>query len=511
MHIKCAVGRRGSEQKYQIDRVLGEGAFGVVYEASSLRSDAKVAMKELPTASAGGIDATVLRELSLMRHLEECPNVPRIFGVLPSPNGENTVIMMELLDLDLERWLDRARALPQDAFEIRHVKLLLYQLLGALYWMHMSGVLHTDVKLANLLLYKDCFLKLCDLGECAVTGERRFRRNGTFLQCAPELLLTTCPYGPPADVWNVGLIFQQLLAALHRKDVLASPEEYDFTTESVLKKLVAVAGLPEAGIAALHAPHPPPNDSMNSSNESAADISGDLKDFGEFDLSTVESFTAALEDMLQSHGAVPAFDWGAEWGVDADAADLLAQLLQFSPTDRIGVADALQHPFFTDDAVFMREVQIMGVAVDLSRPHPIFTMPDAASAPDQLQELLETIEASSNIDVDAYYHSRRSRIGKMLVSPLVVPEDVTRTAATVSAMIVKRTSWYRRSSGFGDAEASPKSMLRKGLSTPGMRRNVTFSDGLDRMDSESVSPLGSPESGRGVMAMPRSRSIVTLA
>ncbi|KAL6050229.1 Cyclindependent kinase, variant 2 [Balamuthia mandrillaris] len=92
------------------------------------------------------------------------------------------------------------------------IKCLMKQILEGMHQCHSSGVMHRDIKAANLLI-SNGELKLADFG-LATSYRRRdtFSTNVvTLWYRAPELLLGQGSYGPKVDMWSAGCIFIELL------------------------------------------------------------------------------------------------------------------------------------------------------------------------------------------------------------------------------------------------------------------------------------------------------------
>lgn len=68
-------------------------------------------------------------------------------------------MMMELVDTDLHRLLQSKTSLTKD-----HIRILMYQLLSGVKALHDNKILHRDLKPGNLLVNKDCELKITDFG-----------------------------------------------------------------------------------------------------------------------------------------------------------------------------------------------------------------------------------------------------------------------------------------------------------------------------------------------------------
>lgn len=93
----------------------------------------------------------------------------------------------------------------------------MHQLLSALEHCHSLGVMHRDIKCANLLVNNDGILKMADFGLANLyqPGNRQPRkpltsRVVTLWYRPPELLLGSTDYAATVDLWSVGCVFAEL-------------------------------------------------------------------------------------------------------------------------------------------------------------------------------------------------------------------------------------------------------------------------------------------------------------
>lgn len=202
-------------QRYRLVGELGRGASGTVYRAEDVAVQREVALKILhPSArGAGGTTAARLRAWeearisATLRH----PGAAAIFDL----DEERQLISMELCHGGSlrEHLIGGTLALP-DALRA------LAQLVDVLAAAHGVGIVHGDVKPANLLLRRrasailDDDLVLCDFGvarlsdDAAPAIEQRATR-GTLVYMAPEQRLGRL--GPAADVYAAGVVAIELL------------------------------------------------------------------------------------------------------------------------------------------------------------------------------------------------------------------------------------------------------------------------------------------------------------
>ena len=148
--------------RYDILRVLGQGAMGVVYAGVDPNLERQVAIKTIrmqtlsPQAAAEfeGRFRTEARSAARLHH----PNIVSVFD--SGHDGDTTFLVMELIDgQDLKRHLEAGTR-----FSVRTAMLVVHDLLLALEHAHQQKVVHRDVKPANILIERNGRVKLTDFG-----------------------------------------------------------------------------------------------------------------------------------------------------------------------------------------------------------------------------------------------------------------------------------------------------------------------------------------------------------
>jgi serine/threonine protein kinase len=184
--------------RYRLVELAGRGATASVWRARDELLDRDVAVKQFRERNALGIAEA--RIAARVRH----PNVAAVHDIAPH-DGSSCLVMDYHGGGTLATLLSGGRRLPPPV-----VAALGLQLLAALRAVHEAGVVHCDVKPANLLLGDDGRLVLIDFG-IAETGvgapAHPARRNGDLIgspaYMAPELVRGEAPR-PPADLWSLG-------------------------------------------------------------------------------------------------------------------------------------------------------------------------------------------------------------------------------------------------------------------------------------------------------------------
>ena len=168
---------------YRLLKKIGAGGMGVVYEALQINLGRHVAVKLLRPELLADSDIRELFRLEarILARFDH-PGIVRILGA--DHSGDSFFYVMELAEgqhLDLLARRPSERQLLQWAVETA----------DALACAHSHGIVHGDIKPANLLLDKNGHVRICDFG-LAFTAEtslrRRSAKGGTLRYMAPELL-----------------------------------------------------------------------------------------------------------------------------------------------------------------------------------------------------------------------------------------------------------------------------------------------------------------------------------
>lgn len=191
--------------RYALDRTLGMGGMGVVWRAHDELLQRDVAIKEvrfppgLPEDQRDSISKRVMREARASASLNH-PNGVAVFDVI---QGEGKAfIVMELVDAPtLADMVRNQRFTPQRVAEIG------LQVLSALEAAHGQGIVHRDVKPANVMITENGQAKLADFGIASVKGDPRLTASGMILG-SPHYMSPEQARGSEAstasDIWALG-------------------------------------------------------------------------------------------------------------------------------------------------------------------------------------------------------------------------------------------------------------------------------------------------------------------
>jgi serine/threonine protein kinase len=207
---------------YEVLGVLGSGGQAVVYEARHVETDRRVALK-VPLRDVGD---RIVREAKLLASLEH-PSIVRVLDL--SLEGPVPYLVLELCDgWSLEERLEVAspNGLPE-----KQVLAVAESVLEALHYAHEKGVIHRDVKPANILFDRENHAKVSDFGIGTIARANELSHSaelsqlsllaGTPLYVAPEqenpALRIDGELDRRADLFSFGkVLFQMLTGASPR-------------------------------------------------------------------------------------------------------------------------------------------------------------------------------------------------------------------------------------------------------------------------------------------------------
>ncbi|KAI9890334.1 MAG: kinase subunit of RNA polymerase II carboxy-terminal domain kinase I [Vezdaea aestivalis] len=190
------------------ESVVGSGTYGKVFKAIHVYTNELVALKKIRMeGERDGFPVTAVREIKLLQSLRH-DNVVSLQEVMVEKN--DCFMVFEYLSHDLTGLLNH----PSFKLEDSHKKHLAKQLFDGLDYLHRRGVLHRDIKAANILVSNEGQLKLADFGLARFFAKRRqldyTNRVITIWYRSPELLLGETQYGPAVDVWSAACVMIEI-------------------------------------------------------------------------------------------------------------------------------------------------------------------------------------------------------------------------------------------------------------------------------------------------------------
>ncbi|XP_014855485.1 PREDICTED: serine/threonine-protein kinase 33 isoform X1 [Poecilia mexicana] len=201
---------------YEFGKTLGQGSFGIVYEATHIATQTKWAIKEVRKPAAGSSKFKMLdNEINILKqvdhahiiHLEVTYNTPTKICLVTELCRGGT----------LKQQLHQKKFFTED-----ETRKIIYCLADAVVYLHKRDIVHRDLKLENILVKnspddnEDWFdIKVADFGlsvKADGVGIRKVLTDscGTLLYMAPEMM-SGRGYSHWCDVWSIGVIMFMLL------------------------------------------------------------------------------------------------------------------------------------------------------------------------------------------------------------------------------------------------------------------------------------------------------------
>ena len=193
---------------YKILEKLGEGGMGVVYKAQDTKLDRTVALKFLSSQSISDQDrARFIREAQAAASLSH-PNIATVYEI--DEREEQTFIAMEYVEgKSLRETIERGPLKLKDAINIAG------EIAHGLQAAHEKGIVHRDMKSANVMLTEKGQVKVMDFGLAKLA-------KGSLLITKQGTTLGTVAYMSPeqaqgehvdhrTDIWSLGIVLYEMI------------------------------------------------------------------------------------------------------------------------------------------------------------------------------------------------------------------------------------------------------------------------------------------------------------
>jgi serine/threonine protein kinase len=194
--------------KYRIERELGRGAMGVVYQAFDPVVERHVAIKTMRFDHSGSTELLELlkREAKSVGRFEH-PNIITLYDA-----GEVEGLFYMVMQLVQGETL-RDRMARQRWYKLPQIVDIFRQVLAGLNYAHERGVVHRDIKPANIMINSEGFIKVADFGIAKVIGPGTSSSGlviGTPSYMSPEQILSRS-VDARSDIFSVGCTLYEVL------------------------------------------------------------------------------------------------------------------------------------------------------------------------------------------------------------------------------------------------------------------------------------------------------------
>ncbi|KAI1166842.1 putative serine/threonine protein kinase [Nemania serpens] len=207
---------------YHLTELIGKGSFGRVYKANDAKTSNVVAIKiidvdEQDTQNPKFQDtySEFLKEINALR-------------LLSNSGAKNVNTVIEALSVGQAMWMvieycaggsvaTLMKPTAPGGLQEKWIVPILREVAVAIHWVHKQGIIHRDIKCANVLITEVGGVQLCDFGVAGIV-ETKFDKRTTFIGTlhwmAPELFDQNAQYGTEVDIWAFGSMVYEIASGL---------------------------------------------------------------------------------------------------------------------------------------------------------------------------------------------------------------------------------------------------------------------------------------------------------
>ncbi|TFB06424.1 Serine/threonine-protein kinase nak1 [Trichoderma ghanense] len=208
--------------QYQLQELVGKGSFGRVYKATSIKTGRLVAVKIIDIEESDTLNpkladtySDLLKEINALQLLSDsgAKNINHVIEALPV--GQSMWMVTEYCAGGSVATLMRPTA--PGGLQEKWIIPIVREVAEAIHWVHGQGIIHRDLKCANVLVTETGDVQLCDFGVAGVMETKVDKRTtfiGTPHWMAPELFDKEAAYGTEVDIWAFGAMVYEIASGL---------------------------------------------------------------------------------------------------------------------------------------------------------------------------------------------------------------------------------------------------------------------------------------------------------
>lgn len=184
-----------------LNKLIGQGSYGKVY--SGVWNGKDVAIKQIPLQkahySSNWVNDMLDREYSNWKLLSDYPHISKLYDF--KKDGSHAYFISELCSHDIRSVFKELN------YESRRE--IIRQCVQGVYWCHHHNIVHSDIKMENVMKSYDDDWKLIDFGNshfCLSEIEGLTPKRGTIFYMSPEIFESPTEYGRNVDIWAIGIL-----------------------------------------------------------------------------------------------------------------------------------------------------------------------------------------------------------------------------------------------------------------------------------------------------------------
>ncbi|KAG7402605.1 Serine/threonine-protein kinase nak1 [Fusarium oxysporum f. sp. rapae] len=204
---------------YSLLELIGKGSFGRVYKARSTKSDQLVAVKIINIDNGDALDPSADTFGDILKEVET-------LKLLGSSGAKNINTVVDVLLVRHTIWMVTEYCAggsvstlmkPRGYLPEQWIIPILREVAEAIHWVHGQGIIHRDIKCANVLITEAGGVQLCDFGVAGIVETKFDKRStvtGSLHWMAPELFNSSVRYGSEVDIWAFGSMAYEVASGL---------------------------------------------------------------------------------------------------------------------------------------------------------------------------------------------------------------------------------------------------------------------------------------------------------
>jgi serine/threonine protein kinase len=207
---------------YKLTELIGKGSFGRVYKATNTKEGKVVAVKIIDVDESDTLNPKLADTYS--EFLKEV----NALQLLSDGGAQNINVVIEALPVGHAMWMvtehcaggsvaTLMKPTAPGGLQEKWIIPILREVAVAIFWVHKQGIIHRDIKCANVLVTEIGGVQLCDFGVAGMM-ETKFDKRSTFIGTphwmAPELFDPNAQYGTEVDIWAFGSMVYEIASGL---------------------------------------------------------------------------------------------------------------------------------------------------------------------------------------------------------------------------------------------------------------------------------------------------------
>lgn len=353
--VDCKKGQSIRDHRYEVRALAGQGTFGTVLAVFDTKHKEEIALKVVRSVQKY-LDASYV-EIDILDKIRKADkqkksHIVRLYGSFTTKiNGSKHVcIAFEKCGMSLYNFIKKN---AYRGFETSHILDISRQIIEAVAFCHSIHLTHTDLKLENVLLYRDAYdvvdtkehrkymrpqnstVRLIDFGGATFEDQHHATIINTRQYRAPEVILGL-PWSYPSDVWSCGC----MMAELFTGELLFATHE-DIEHIAIMKQIFGEA-IPSAMVKkALKRAGATTTSKKSKSRRGDETVTIDkMFDRDGYLRWPEQSSGSESERHVRQQQSLE------EMVSNRQLCELIRQCLQYDPEKRISCQDALGHAFF---------------------------------------------------------------------------------------------------------------------------------------------------------------------